>query len=640
MHLHSVQAHDWLGGHWPLGGGAVMAFSGAAYGAVRVAEQRTLTRLPAVGDLFEVPLSQLFRWAARVERARKRRDRLVSEDPWGARLVMAFGQARAMNAMRREHHWRLVQLLECAETMIDDVVDGDRPSPCGTRKEFLGHITRLLTHCAEPWRLREPAVPVDVVLVYLLRAAPVLVGVDLTAPLQEIWDDYLPHAEGIIAGEPLANRETIKRLHRSFRGVMEVVATLHGLSPERARLFAECDEPSRTACNNLLNLGRDAARGQLQISREEVDENGVDPARLLQSRSWWELRESGIAPWCVAQAESHRAQCSAALPRMRDVLSQIEPRSAARVYEREWRSRLKWLDQIADTWGNFSDASPSDVPRAGFQRPWYYSFPGDDRLPAGAYAVVLGEAPLGWLQRIRLLGVAAGSLGIPVSDRTHETWLRVLAEGCVLDRLLDESPYPEQAKAIFDRLIVGPLPDPSELPIWVPRRTLDAAAVGHSAIDGLGSRERLIALMLELGEIAARKRAASSPGEYTRALRAEATATGTIFAECLSDDEQARPGYATFRRLCRLAFGCGVGLDTFVDLRADYANGAVNVPPTMRAKLIVAAFGARAVAAIVAHEPVRFGALIGHELGLVRLLPSEQAHAFPDTGRATGAGRV
>lgn len=594
------------------------------YAVTRALEHLTVMRLAnaTATELCDLSLARLYRWTTRLERRRLRYERM-KEDRVVARGARAVLDTVLINRMRVLGHRRdrvaigerLAMTLNIAFRMIDEVVDDPRSADHLSRERFVSHIDTLLSHWGERQWLQDPATRVDPALIYTLSAGS-LAEVDTVHQLRAVWADYLPDVQRHLDGVPVADRATIQRVHHAYVLLEQLSAMLLGLDARRALLFAELDAPARTAKDDLWDLLSDIRTGLLPCCREELDERGIDLAQLLSCRTFEDVaRVRGVAHWCVDRAERHRQTWQEALPVLRrEVVPYIRARWDVWLHTQEFEARLATLERIAQTWRqHLNDAvQPAGEPAAsGTLAPVYHRFDGDNALESDTYAV-LGEAPAAWQAGAEFLAACAERFGIPVSAHTREAWYRWCCAAAILDRLLDDSPDPEQAFAVF-RLLVGTEPDAAlpAVPIWVRTSEINAGAIIRATLPSFPWDEQVRQLSLDLGAFALMKRREHNVRAYVRTLTEEARVNGLLVAACTFEDERMHPAYPRFRRFCARLFIFGVALDNNADLRGDYRNATAAIPPTIVNRFVFVANLVRTGVELAAANP-------GQMLGLVK----------------------
>jgi hypothetical protein len=390
---------------------------------------------------------------------------------------------------------------------------------------------------------------------------------------------------------------------------------LHGLDPGRAGRLSDTYGMAQLMLDDMLDAVRDLRRGHADIPEEEVAERHIDPAALFQCRSLEELAQvDGVAGWFVAQAELHGRRLRDALSQVREDLSHITPRWKARAAVRDAERVLSWLELIESTWRRYLPGNAKPVQPGQALREVYHYFPSYAQLPPGAYAAL--EHGKGWWPfGAQLIAPDVEAVGLSVSAETMERWTWLCAAVDSLDDLLDEAGDPAEAEAIWKRLILGTLPTPGELPFWMlPPRLLDVVMVLRAALAELETRDEVLRTILEFLPLAARKRAASNPRRYARALLAEADVSGRMLGLAMNASERAAPEFPAVSRRLRKAMAVHLAFDSCNDHRQDYASGTVGVAPTPLNSVTLRLQAARLVAPMAIEDPARVATMLGSVL--------------------------
>jgi hypothetical protein len=575
------------------------------YGITRLAEYHTLNNLPPVAALFECSLRRLYRMTTCAERARLRQGRKASTPSFSvARIVQATNDAIQLNVMRaiswipsRAYRgFAIQQTFARAMIGFDRVVDNDAPPSTGTRQTFFDEVTYVIENLADPGSITRRSFREILALIYTARATTKYLAFNPAGDMQQIWRDYTPDAVRIQADEPVAKGETLELAYHAYFRLKVLEGLAFGLNAEKATLFAELDTRSSLMRDMLEDLVRDAQMNQFAIPQEEFDRLPFSAADLHGHSGTFDglaKEVPGLALWCVTQAQQHgSAWENELLPKLiAEVLPYIQPAQARRWCRAKWQQRDRFFRECAQIWqGYVPEATPTEVP-------W------------------------SWTASVDFYAAVAAAFHIPVSDATRKRWTCVSSSCFWLDYLLDDSPEPITAQAIYSRLLSDSETPGSDLPEWPFLPDVIAAADDlKRAIQGLGSRERIVSMLRDLGKLAPAKTGARSAVSYARLVEEEDTLYGELLAYCMSDDERNHPAFQMFRRWSGWFYrSCGLS-DAMIDLRQDLRKNLASVRPSRVTRLVFDFYYVRISLLHTIRHPRAF-------LALAKAMDSRQAGA-------------
>jgi hypothetical protein len=270
----------------------------------------------------------------------------------------------------------------------------------------------------------------------------------------------------------------------------------------------------------------------------------------------------------------------------------------------------------------------SEENSAGTTAPFvYHRFPGDDALPEGSLAAA-DTAPGRGVPFVELLSAGARAFGQPLGSPTKERWRRLRNTAYTLDRLLDNSPHPAEALAIYQQIFAsGEISVPVDVPRWVRPDVRPSGALLKSSLEKVSGRRRIAELALETGAYAAGNRAERNVFAYARNVVAENLCTASMVGECMSDAERAAPAFPAFGRWVGEFVASFALVDAVRDLPDDFDLGRVLVRPTRLNRIILMGYTLRAAAILASGRP-RATAALAVALSMPQLeMPTSAAQA-------------
>jgi hypothetical protein len=250
--------------------------------------------------------------------------------------------------------WRIEQVWMNAVKIADGVVDGDLSPSTGTPEEFFACFSDALFGFGEHTTMSARAMLEFAPWIYVVRACREMLAFDPLEMMREIWREYSPDASRIIAGEPVADAETIARAHCSYLMIYRLVGLILGLGEALAARLAELDTANRVAADIDVDWPRDARKRQLAVSREALEAAGISVEEVLAHAGSIEdlARVDGLASWCIAQAQEHRRWLEqVGLPGLRaEVIPHLRPRRRRTSWDRQLVYRLALFEHCEHRW--------------------------------------------------------------------------------------------------------------------------------------------------------------------------------------------------------------------------------------------------------------------------------------------------